>query len=254
MSRHVLVAQPRLTLCDPWTVAHQAPLTMKFSRQEYWSGLPFPSPGDLPNRGTEPGCPGLQADSLLPEPLSCLHTPLNWSEIKSWGASGGLGLWWEDSVHIRSRTEGLQSNRGGGQSGQMGQSGLVENGLLLMDTWDRKVVKGKVRNYSRKEHDKAAREVQQDSSVCGFHESWGWGQKPLRAPFALEPHWLQSAATSSLHLHLTCSLCSTPSLPVFPWPLTDANSLLRELPMKYLASYVDSVMPNSLQPPRLLYP
>ena len=43
----------------PWTVAHQAPLSMRFSRQEYWSGLPFPSPGDLPDPGTEPGSPAL---------------------------------------------------------------------------------------------------------------------------------------------------------------------------------------------------
>ena len=48
----------------PWTVAHQAPLSMGFSRQEYWSGLPFPSPGDLPYPGIEPGPPALQADSL----------------------------------------------------------------------------------------------------------------------------------------------------------------------------------------------
>ena len=52
----------------PWTVAHQAPLSMGFSRQEYWSRLPFPSPGDLPHRGMEPGSPILQADSLLSEP------------------------------------------------------------------------------------------------------------------------------------------------------------------------------------------
>ena len=51
----------------PWTAAHQAPLSMRFSRQEYWSGLPFPSPGDLPNPGIEPGSPALQADSLLTE-------------------------------------------------------------------------------------------------------------------------------------------------------------------------------------------
>ena len=43
----------------PWSVAHQAPLSMGFSRQEYWSGLPFPSPGDLPDPGTEPGSPVL---------------------------------------------------------------------------------------------------------------------------------------------------------------------------------------------------
>ena len=52
----------------PWTVAHQAPLSMGFSRQEYWSGLPFPSPGDLPNPDIEPGSSGLQADSLPSEP------------------------------------------------------------------------------------------------------------------------------------------------------------------------------------------
>ena len=49
-------------------VAHLALLSMKFSRQEYWSGLPFPSPGDLPDPGIEPGSPALQANSLLSEP------------------------------------------------------------------------------------------------------------------------------------------------------------------------------------------
>ena len=48
----------------PWTVAHHAPLSMGFSRQEYWSGLPFPSPGNLPNPGIEPRSPTLQADAL----------------------------------------------------------------------------------------------------------------------------------------------------------------------------------------------
>ena len=48
----------------PWTVGHQAPLSMEFSRQEYWSGLPFPSPGFLPDSGIEPGSPALQADAL----------------------------------------------------------------------------------------------------------------------------------------------------------------------------------------------
>ena len=52
----------------PWTVAHQAPQSMGFSRQEYWSGLSFPSPGDLPNPGIEPGSPALQADALPSEP------------------------------------------------------------------------------------------------------------------------------------------------------------------------------------------
>ena len=51
-----------------WTVAHQALLSMGFSRQEYWSGLPFLSPGHLPNPGIEPGSPTLQADSVPSEP------------------------------------------------------------------------------------------------------------------------------------------------------------------------------------------
>ena len=52
----------------PWTVAQHAPPSMEFSRQEYWSGLPFPSPGDLPDPGIEPGSPALQADALPSEP------------------------------------------------------------------------------------------------------------------------------------------------------------------------------------------
>ena len=62
------VAQSCPTLCDPWTVAHQAPPSMGFSRQEYWSGLPFSSPGDLPNPGIEPRSPTLQADALSSAP------------------------------------------------------------------------------------------------------------------------------------------------------------------------------------------
>ena len=52
----------------PWTVAHQALLSMGFSRQEYWSGLPFPSSGDLPDPGIKPRSPALQADALTSEP------------------------------------------------------------------------------------------------------------------------------------------------------------------------------------------
>ena len=51
----------------PWTIAHQAPLSTGFSRQEYWSGLKFPSPGYLSHPGIKPGSPALQADSLLTE-------------------------------------------------------------------------------------------------------------------------------------------------------------------------------------------
>ena len=56
-----------------WTVAYQAPLSMGFSRQECWSGLPFPSPGDLPNPGIEPGSPALQAGALPSEPQGKLR-------------------------------------------------------------------------------------------------------------------------------------------------------------------------------------
>ena len=52
----------------PWTAAYQAPPSMGFSRREYWSGLPFPSPGDLPNPGIEPRSPTFQADALTSEP------------------------------------------------------------------------------------------------------------------------------------------------------------------------------------------
>ena len=63
-------------LAAPWTLAYQAPLSIEFSRQEHWSGLPFPSPGDLPNPGIEPGSPTLRADTLPSEP------PRNWPEYK----------------------------------------------------------------------------------------------------------------------------------------------------------------------------
>ena len=52
----------------PWTIAYQAPPSMGFSRQEYWSGLPFPSPGDVPNPRIELGSPAFQADALTSEP------------------------------------------------------------------------------------------------------------------------------------------------------------------------------------------
>ena len=60
---------------SPWTVAHQVPLFMGFSRQEYWSGLPFPSPGHLLDSGIEPKFPAWQVDSL---PLSHLESPMHW--------------------------------------------------------------------------------------------------------------------------------------------------------------------------------
>ena len=57
-----------LFFVTPWTVAHQSPLSVGFSRQKHWSGLPCPPPGDLPYPGTQPRSPTLQADSLPSEP------------------------------------------------------------------------------------------------------------------------------------------------------------------------------------------
>ena len=64
-----------------WTVAHQAPLSMGFSRQEYWSGLPFPSPEDLPDPGIEPRSPALQADALTSEPQGSPQGKAKYSTI-----------------------------------------------------------------------------------------------------------------------------------------------------------------------------
>ena len=85
---HAQSLQSCPTLCDPmdWSPP-QAPLSMGFSRQEYWGGLPFPSPEDLPNLGTVPASPALQVDSLLTEP------PGKPASISPWhtGLQGKLG-------------------------------------------------------------------------------------------------------------------------------------------------------------------
>ena len=62
-----------LTFCDPVDCGHQTPLSMEFSRQAYWNGLPFPSAGDLPDSGIKPRSYALQADSLLSEPLGTYY-------------------------------------------------------------------------------------------------------------------------------------------------------------------------------------
>ena len=79
-----LLSRVRL-FATPWTVAHQAPPFMGFSRQDCWSGLPFPSPGDLPDPGIEPRSPELEADALPSEPqlinirISVLHLVKSYS-------------------------------------------------------------------------------------------------------------------------------------------------------------------------------
>ena len=82
------VTQSYPTLATPWTVAYQAPLSMRFSRQEYWSGLPLLSPGDLPDPGIEPRSPALESDALTSEPpgkqfINNLHKSLS---IKTFGS------------------------------------------------------------------------------------------------------------------------------------------------------------------------
>ena len=68
----------------PWTVTYQAPQSMGFSRQEYWSGLPFPSPGDLPNPGIEPGSLALQTDALPSEPQNLPARQETWVWSLGW--------------------------------------------------------------------------------------------------------------------------------------------------------------------------
>ena len=77
----VVQLQSLVQLCDPMDcVDHQASLSMGFSRPDHWSGLPFPSPGDLPNPGIEPWSPALQADSL-PTELPGNSPPWNMGEL-----------------------------------------------------------------------------------------------------------------------------------------------------------------------------
>ena len=77
-----LLSRVRL-FATPWTVAYQAPPSMGFSSQECWSGLPFPSPGDLPDPGIEPGSPALRADALPSEPQAN-QTPIQLASL-CWG-------------------------------------------------------------------------------------------------------------------------------------------------------------------------
>ena len=98
IKRHLLLGRKAMTNLDSilkkqrhyfvtsWTVAHQAPLSMGFSRQEYWSGLSFPSPGDLPNPGIKPWSPVLQVDSWPSEPLGKPKYVYSFNQIwKSFG-------------------------------------------------------------------------------------------------------------------------------------------------------------------------
>ena len=74
---------PLWCLATPWTLVRQTPLSMEFSRQEYWHGLPCPSPGNLPNPGIELRSPVLQADSLLCEPTGSTSYVIREMQIKT---------------------------------------------------------------------------------------------------------------------------------------------------------------------------
>ena len=77
----------------PWTVAYQASLSMAFSRQEYWNGLPFPSPADLPEPVIEPRSPALQEADFLPsEPPGKPGSTRDDANQKLWGLSPGSGI------------------------------------------------------------------------------------------------------------------------------------------------------------------
>ena len=92
-----LVAKSCLTLAAPWTGTHKAPLPSRFPRQEYWSGLLFPSPRDFPDPGMEAGSLALQADSLPSEPRNQLYLHLKTSK-----QTQNLNL---SNVHVQIRLE-----------------------------------------------------------------------------------------------------------------------------------------------------
>ena len=84
----------------PWTVACQAPLSMEFSRPEYWSGLPFPSPGDLPNLRVEPRSPALQVDSLSSSHQGNPQPRIFSPKCQFCGVWASLRILSEDSVFV----------------------------------------------------------------------------------------------------------------------------------------------------------
>ena len=103
----------------PWTIARQAPPSMGFSRQEYWSGLPFPSPGDLPDPGIELGSSALQADSVPAEPPG---NPIVWYrcslKLWKWVSSARDGVSLEELIS-EGWSPGLPNIRGLGDEEQL---------------------------------------------------------------------------------------------------------------------------------------
>ena len=134
-----IVAKSCLTLEALWTVARQAPLSMGFSRQEYWSGLPFPSPGDLADSGIEPRSPALQADSLPTElwgkPLGTINKfkVSTTSSVRSGLLSGCGGYIY---THIYTHTHTWNSSR----VPYMGKKRCEKTERVLVNSWPRKTI------------------------------------------------------------------------------------------------------------------
>ena len=91
------------SLATPWTVAHQGPLSVGFLRQDYWSGLPFPSLEDLPDLGIEPESPALQADSLLMSHWRSPSLKRNMYKTETIISSYCIGLLWgiNEIIHVK---------------------------------------------------------------------------------------------------------------------------------------------------------
>ena len=120
-----LVAKSCPTLATPWTVACQAPLSMGFFRQEYWSRLPFPSPRDLPNPGIEPTSRTLQEDSLPAVAQTGKHLPTMWY---TWVQSLGWEDLLEKEMAIHSSILAWKIPRTEEESGRLQSMGLQRVG------------------------------------------------------------------------------------------------------------------------------
>ena len=137
--KHILKVKVKLCplFATPWTAARQAPLSMGFSRQEYWSGVPLPSPENLPDWGIEPRSPSLQADAGRRFNLWATRKPR-----ETYITICKIDSKWEFSVWLRELKPGLCDNldlwnrEGGGREAQVGgDTGLVNLWLIHADVW-----------------------------------------------------------------------------------------------------------------------
>ena len=108
----------------PWTIAYQAPSSVGFSRQEYWSGLPFPSPGDLPDPGIEPRSPALEADALTSEPPG----------KPNWSSQGDINF----HPVIQDVHKGASMGGGGARSGLVGRNQHL-SAVCIYSRWSKYV-------------------------------------------------------------------------------------------------------------------